>query len=206
MSDKARTDRAPAWLKPTTDFGPLLVFFAAYFKFGFLPATAAIMVATLLALAVSWLVVRRVPLMPVITAVILGIFGGLTLWSGNETFLKMKPTIVMALFSVILLGGLALGRPLLKPLMDAVWAMDEAGWRKLTLRYALFFAAVAVVNEAVWRTQSTDFWVTFKVFGIMGLTLVFVMTQLPLMQRHALPASDPGNKRPGAETDRSDQQ
>ena len=112
--------------------------------------------------------------------------------------------MVSPLYSVILLGGLALGRPLLKPLMDAVWAMDEAGWRKLTLRYALFFAAVALVNEAVWRTQSTDFWVTFKVFGIMGLTLVFVMTQLPLMQRHALPESDPGNKRPGAETDRSD--
>ncbi len=184
------TEQSPRWLKPASDFGPLLAFFATYFTLGILPATAVLIATTLVALAVVYLLERRVPVMPVVTAVILGIFGGLTLWSGDETFLKLKPTIVFVLFSAILLGGLAMGRALLKPLLGSAWTMDDPGWRKLTLRFAVFFAAMALLNEIVWRTQSTDFWVTFKVFGITGLTLVFVMTQVPLMQRHAAAVPD----------------
>ena len=122
---------------------------------------------------------------------IVGIFGGLTLWLQDETFLKMKPTIVQSIFSLVLLGGLAVNKPLLKPLLGTAWQMDDVGWRKLTLRFALFFAAMAVLNEAVWRTQSTSFWVTFKVFGIMGLTLVFALSQAQLMQLHALEGEGP---------------
>lgn len=177
---------APRWLKPSVDFGPLIVFFSAYYIGDLLTATAALMVATAVALAVALWVERRVPPMPLITAAIVGIFGGLTLWLEDDTFIKMKPTIVMGLLAAILLAGLAFGRPLLKPLLGTAWQMTDAGWRALTLRFGLFYIAMAFLNELVWRTQSESFWVTFKVFGIMGLTLVFVIAQAPLMTRHRL--------------------
>ncbi len=180
----------PPWLKPTVDYGPLTVFFLAYWARDLLTATAALMAATAIVLALSLIVAKRVPMMPLATAATVGIFGGLTLWFEDETFIKMKPTIIEALFSLVLFGGLALGRPLLKPLMGAAWPMDDTGWRRLTLRFAFFFAAIAVLNEIVWRTQSTDFWVAFKVFGIMGLTLLYAIAQAPLMKRHALAPPD----------------
>jgi len=184
----------PKWLSPTVDYGPLAVFFAAYFMADLLTATAALMVATAVALALSLAVRRKVPLLPVITAVIVGVFGGLTLWLEDETFIKMKPTIIQAIFAAVLLGGLALGRPLLKPLLGAALPpMDDVGWRRLTLRYGLFFIAMAALNEAVWRTQSTDFWVTFKVFGIVALTLIFGVAQVPLISRHRLPEEASGS-------------
>lgn len=178
------TNKPPVWLKPTTDFGPLIVFFIAYLRFDLMAATAALMVATVIALALSLLIARRVPMMPVITAVIVGIFGGLTLWLDDEMFIKLKPTIVQGLISAVLLGGLIFGKPLLRPVMGATWPMDDAGWRRLTFRFGCFFAAMAVVNEIVWRTQSTDTWVTFKVFGLMGLTFIFGLFQMPLLNRH----------------------
>ncbi len=187
---------SPNWLKPTVDYGPLAVFFAAYLARDLLTATAALMAATAVALALSLLIARRIPWMPLATAITVGVFGGLTLWFNDETFIKMKPTIIEALFSLVLFGGLAIGRPLLKPLMGAAWPMDDTGWRRLTLRFAFFFAAIAVLNEIVWRTQSTDFWVAFKVFGIMGLTLLYAIAQAPLMKRYALapPARNNVNK------------
>ena len=177
---------SPAWLRPTTEYGPLAAFFLAYLLWGLLPATAALLVATAASLALSLLFTGRVPAMPLVTAVIVGLFGGLTLWLNDETFIKMKPTIVQALFAAVLLGGLAVGRPLLKPLLGQVWPIDDAGWRRLTLRFALFFAAMAMLNEIVWRTQSTDVWVSFKVFGILLLTLLFALAQTPLITRHRL--------------------
>ena len=176
----------PPWLRPASDYGPIAVFFIAYVMSDLLWATGALMAATAVALGLSLAIARRVPLMPLITAGVVGVFGGLTLILQDETFIKMKPTIVQTLFAAILLGGLALGRPLLKPLMGTAWSMDDQGWRKLTFRFALFFLAMAGLNEAVWRTQSTDFWVSFKVFGILGLTLLFALAQTPLMRRHHL--------------------
>lgn len=192
MSLQSATE--PKWLTPTVDYGPLVVFFATYFLTSdLLTATAVLMGATAVALVLSLAVRRKLPLMPLVTAAIVGVFGGLTLWLADETFIKMKPTIIQAIFAVVLLGGLALGRPLLKPLLGAALPpMSEAGWRQLTLRYGLFFAAMAVLNEVVWRTQSTDFWVTFKVFGIIGLTLAFGVAQVPLITRHKLPEQAPG--------------
>jgi intracellular septation protein len=191
MTDKKAE---PAWLKPVVDYVPLAIFFAAYLfapktddNSSLLTATAALMIATAIALVISLIVARRVPMMPLITAVIVGVFGGLTLWLKDDTFIKMKPTIVEALFSLILFGGLLFKKPLLKPLMSSAWPMDDTGWHKLTLRFAWFFASMAVLNEIVWRTQSTDFWVSFKVFGLMILTLLFAVAQARLMQRHALP-------------------
>ena len=181
------TKQAPPWLRPLVDYGPLAAFLIAYWRADLMIATGALMAATALVLAVSLLVERRVPLMPLITAAVVGLFGGLTLALQDESFIKMKPTIVQALFAVILLGGLAFGRPLLKPLMAAAWQMDDEGWRRLTFRFGLFFVAMAALNELVWRTQSTDFWVNFKVFGIMGLTLLFAIAQAPLLKRHHRP-------------------
>jgi intracellular septation protein len=183
----------PRWLKPTVDYGPLAAFFLTYLIAGLMAATAAIIIASLIALVLSWFTERRVPLIPLITAVIVAVFGGLTLWLNDETFIKMKPTIVQALFAAILLGGLALDKPLLKPLLGAALpGMSHAAWRQFTLRYALFFIGMAALNEVVWRTQSTDFWVTFKVFGLSGLTILFILSQIPFVTRHSAAAASEG--------------
>ena len=183
----------PSWLKPTVDYGPIIVFFVVYLLSSngkdnqqLLSATAAIMIATIVALIISLIVAKRVPMVPLVTAGIVGIFGGLTLWFKDDTFIKMKPTIVEALFSLILFGGLIFKHSLLKILLGSAWKMDDQGWNKLTLRFAFFFASMSILNEIVWRTQSTDFWVNFKVFGLMALTLIFAITQAPLIQKHAL--------------------
>jgi intracellular septation protein len=176
----------PGWLKPSIDYGPVAIFFLVYLKWDLITATGALMAATVLALGVSLIVAKRVPTMPLITAVIVGIFGGLTLWLQDERFIKMKPTIVEAMFSIVLFAGLAFRKPLLKPLMEAAWPMDDEGWTKLTWRFAWFFAAMAVLNEIVWRNLSTEIWVSFKVFGLMILTLAFAVFQAPLMRRHMI--------------------
>ena len=177
---------APPWLRPLVDYGPLAAFFIGYVLDGLMVATAALMAATAAALALSLAVVRTVPRLPLITAAIVGVFGGLTLWLDDPAFIKMKPTIVQSLFAIILLGGLAAGRPLLRPVLGMAmpWPLSDRGWRVLTLRWGLFFAVMAGVNELVWRTQPTDVWVNFKVFGILVLTLVFAVAQAPMLQRH----------------------
>jgi intracellular septation protein len=191
---------APRWLQPAVDYGPLAIFFASYLAGGLMAATAAIIAASLVALGVAWSLQRRVPLIPLITAGVVAVFGGLTLWLQDETFIKMKPTIVQLLFALILLGGLALGRPLLKPLLGKMMPpLSDSAWRRFTLRYALFFIAMAALNEVVWRTQSTDFWVTFKVFGLSGLTILFILTQMPFIARETrtAEAAEGGSKPPG---------
>lgn len=181
---------APAWLRPAVDYGPLAAFFAVYWLSDLMTATLAIMIATGIALVLSFWIERRIPPMPLLTAVVVGVFGGLTLWLEDETFFKMKPTIVQLLFAAVLFGGLLFKRPLLKPLLASAWPLDDAGWVKLSSRFAWFFIAMAILNEAVWRTQSTDFWVTFKVFGIMGLTFVFVASQVFFMRAHMAPLEE----------------
>jgi intracellular septation protein len=178
------TSRAPRGLKPAVDYGPLAVFFASYVTLGLMAATAALIAASLIALSLAWFLERRVPLVPLVTAAIVVVFGGLTLWLQDETFIKMKPTIVQALFAAILLVGLAFGRPLLKPLIGPMLPpMSDRAWRQFTGRYALFFVAMAALNELVWRTQSTDLWVTFKVFGLPALTILFILSQIPFVAR-----------------------
>ena len=153
-------------------------------------ATAVFMVAMLIALAVSWVLTRHLAVMPLITGVVVLVMGGLTLWLQDDIFIKVKPTIVNTFFGVVLLLGLLFGRSLLAYVFDAAFSLDAEGWRKLTLRWGLFFLFLAVLNEVVWRTQTTDFWVAFKVWGIMPITMIFAMAQLPLMQRHMIEVAD----------------
>ncbi|BBE73399.1 septation protein A [Oharaeibacter diazotrophicus] len=173
-------------VKLALELGPLGVFFFANARADIFTATAAFMAAMVVSLAISWTLTRRLAVMPVVTGVVVLVFGTLTLVLHDDTFIKMKPTIVNGLFAAVLLGGLAFGKALLGYVFDGAFRLDAAGWRKLTLRWGLFFVFLAVVNEAVWRTQTTDFWVAFKVWGIMPITLVFSALQLPLMSRHAL--------------------
>ena len=195
-------------LKLVLDLGPLLLFFLANSRPAlFLPlvspilpadialgehtgifvATAVFMVAVVLALAVSYALTRHLPVMPLVTAVIVLVFGSLTLILHDELFIKLKPTIIYLLFGAVLLGGLAAGKSLLGMVFDSVFHLTEEGWRRLTLRWALFFFALAILNEIVWRSQTTDVWVTFKVFGVVPLTFLFAALQYPLLTRYAAP-------------------
>ena len=172
-------------VKIALDLGPLVLFFFANSRFGIFTATATFMVAVLAALAASYVLTRRLPIMPVVTAIIVLVFGGLTLILHNDTFIKVKPTIIYALFGAVLLGGLLFGKTLLGVGFDSLFHLTEEGWRKLTVRWALFFFVLAVLNEIVWRNTSTNVWVDFKVFGVMPLTLVFGALQYPLLQKYA---------------------
>ena len=172
----------PALFMPLV--GPLLPAAASGEKAGIFVATAVFMVAILVALVVSYALTRHLPVMAMVTAVIVVVFGGLTLVLHDDTFIKMKPTIIYLLFGGILLGGMLFNKPLLAVVFDSVFDLTEEGWRKLTLRWVIFFFALAVLNEVVWRTQSTDFWVSFKAFGILPLTFIFAALQYPLLAKY----------------------
>src|SRR6185295_815242 len=192
-------------LKLALEMGPLLLFFfansrpALFMPFvapllpeaiageraGIFVATAVFMLAILASLTISYALTRHLPVMAIVTAVVVVVFGSLTLVLQDDTFIKMKPTIIYVLFGGLLLGGLWFGKPLLASVFDAVFHLNDEGWRKLTLRWAIFFLALAVLNEIVWRTQTTDFWVSFKVFGVVPLTFVFAALQYPLLQKYA---------------------
>ena len=173
------------WLKLTLDIGPLVLFFAANARFGIFTATAVFMVAVLVALVVAYAKTRRIEIMPLVTAVIVVIFGGLTLILHDELFIKLKPTIIYVLFGGTLVGGLLLGKSFLGILFDSVFDLTDEGWRKLTWRWAFFFFALAVLNEIVWRNFSTDVWVSFKLFGAVPLTFLFAAAQYPLLTKYA---------------------
>ena len=171
-------------LKLVLDIGPLVLFFAANAKFGIYAATGSFMVAVLIALAVSYAMTRHIAIMPVVTAVIVLVFGGLTLVLHDDLFIKLKPTIIYVLFGGTLLAGLALDKPFLSIMFDQMFHLTAEGWRKLTWRWVLFFFALAVLNEMVWRNASTDFWVSFKLFGVVPLTFVFGALQYPLLVKY----------------------
>jgi intracellular septation protein len=185
-------------LKLVLDIGPLILFFAANARFGIFAATAGFMVAVLIALAVSYALTRHIEVMPIVTAIIVLIFGGLTLVLHDELFIKLKPTIIYLLFGGTLLGGLALGKPLLGMVFDQMFHLTDEGWRKLTWRWVLFFFALAVLNEIVWRTQTTDFWVSFKLFGVVPLTFLFGAVQMPLINKYSVSSSSSPGRREAA--------
>jgi intracellular septation protein len=204
-SDPAHKDVNPL-LKLAIEMGPLMVFFFANARGEWLIerfpvlaniggpifiATALFMAATVLALVVSWILIRSLPIMPLISGIVVLVFGSLTLWLHDENFIKMKPTIINALFGVILLGGLYFGKSLLGYVFDSAFKLNAEGWRKLTMRWGIFFLFLAVLNEAVWRSFSTDFWVAFKVWGTMPITLLFTFAQMPLVMKYSIEQAAP---------------
>ena len=183
MTPKAQLNPA---LKLVLDLGPLLLFFVANSRYGIFVATALFMAGIVSALGISYALTRHLPLMPLVTAVVVVVFGTLTLVLHDELFIKVKPTIIYVLFSGALLIGLAFGKSLLGVVFDSVFHLTEEGWRKLTLRWGLFFLALALLNEVVWRTQTTNVWVSFKVFGVVPLTFIFAALQYPLLHKYAV--------------------
>ncbi len=198
-------------LKLVLEMGPLMLFFLANQRpalfrplllpllgeslltgeqAGLFTATAVFMLAMIVSLILTWRILHTLPIMPVVSGIVVLIFGGLTLALADELFIKLKPTIVNCLFGAALLGGLAFGKSLLPYVLDSVFQLDEEGWRKLTVRWGLFFFFLAALNEVVWRTQTSDFWVAFKVWGTMPITIVFALLQTPLIMKHALPENE----------------
>ena len=176
--------------KLATELGPLIVFFVVNAKFNLFAATGAFMVAIVAAMIASYMVTKHIPMMALVTGVIVLVFGTLTLVLHDETFIKMKPTIVYSLFAGVLGGGLLFGRSFIAIMFDQMFNLTAQGWRILTFRWAIFFLAMAILNEIIWRTQTTDFWVAFKAFGVIPLTMGFAITQMPLIKRYHLePAS-----------------
>lgn len=188
-------------MKLALEVGPLVLFFLMNSRYGIFVATQWFMGATVVSLVLSRVLFGRIAVMPLVTAGFVLVFGGLTVWLQDDHFIKLKPTIVNTLFAVILLGGVVLGRPLLRYVFGDIFSLTEEGWRQLTIRWGLFFAFLAIVNEIVWRNFSTDTWVAFKSFGIMPITLIFAFAQLSLIRQHDLAPADAENT---ARTERLD--
>ena len=168
------------------DIGPLAVFFIFYLRSDLKSAIIPLMIATIIAVLFSYIMEKKIPVMPTVGAFIILIFGGLTIYFDNEVFFKMKPTIINLLFALILYGGMIVKKPLLKFLLSAAIKLEDEGWKILTQRWISFFIALAILNEIVWRTQSTDIWVSFKVFGILPITFIFTMIQFPLIKKYQI--------------------
>ena len=168
------------------DIGPLAVFFIFYTRSGLQASILPLMIATVIAVLFSYILEKKIPIMPTVGAGIVLVFGGLTIYFDNEIFIKMKPTIINLVFAIILYGGMLIRKPFLKILLGAALKLEEEGWRILTYRWIGFFIALAILNEIVWRTQSTDIWVNFKVFAILPITFIFTMTQFPLIKKYQI--------------------
>ena len=168
------------------DIGPLAIFFIFYTRSGLQASILPLMIATVIAVLFSYILEKKIPIMPTVGAGIVLVFGGLTIYFDNEVFIKMKPTIINLVFAVILYGGMLIRKPFLKILLGAALKLEEEGWRILTNRWIGFFIALAILNEIVWRTQSTDIWVNFKVFAILPITFIFTMTQFPLIKKYQI--------------------
>ena len=171
-------------LKLLLDIGPLAIFFLAYKLSGVFAATASIMVCTLISLAVTYWFEKKIAIMPLVSGLIITIFGTLTLYLHDDSFIKMKPTFVNLIFASILLGGLFYKKTLLKYVLGSALTISDTGWRILTLRWGLFFIFLSALNELIWRNFPMDFWVNFKVFGMFTLTIIFTISQLPLIKKY----------------------
>jgi len=185
----AETRQINPLLKLALDLGPLILFFIANARFDIFVATGTFMVAISIAIAIGIAIERKVSPMPLVTLVLVLVFGGLTLWLENDIFIKMKPTVLYVMFAGVLWGGLMAGRIFLKYLLAQSINLPDAAWRTLTHRWVIFFLTLAVLNEFVWRSFSTDVWVAFKVWGVLPLTFLFVLTQTPFIARHQIEES-----------------
>lgn len=168
------------------ELGPLVAFFAANWLGGIFWGTGVFMAATAVSLAASWMLTGKLAMVPLVSAVFVAVFGALTLWLHSDLFIKVKVTLVNLLFGAVLLGGAAMGRSYLKLIMGEAVKLQEKAWLTLSIRWGVFFLAMAALNEIVWRNFSTDVWVNFKVFGLLPLTLVFALANTPFMSKHMI--------------------
>tara|TARA_B100000530_G_C15772188_1_gene413998 strand:+ start:235 stop:789 length:555 start_codon:yes stop_codon:yes gene_type:complete len=176
-----------SFIKFATDFGPLLAFFIIYYKNDkdLVSAIPALIIATLIAICVIYMLEKRIPILPLMGAVLVCLFGGLTIFFDNPIFIYLKPTIINLIFAFALFfGKVVLNKNFLKKLFESSIKLEEAGWDKLIIRWVGFFIFLAILNEAVWRTQTEEFWINFKVWGILPITFVFTAFQLPLIQKY----------------------
>jgi intracellular septation protein len=190
MTAAAKTRQSPL-TKLALDLGPLILFFAAFKFGGIFVATGVFMAASIASLAIGYAMTRKISPMPLLTAILVLIFGGLTLYLQNAMFLKIKITILYSFFGAILLGGLAFNRLFIKTVFSEAFELDEAGWRKLTWRWGLFAFALAALNEFIWRNYSTNIWVDFKVWAIIPLVFLFALAQTPLVMKHQIEEETP---------------
>lgn len=188
MAEKTKHSRG--LLRAVADYGPLIAFFVTYKGFGLLAATAVLVMATIIAVALVYSMDRKIAFFPLVSAAIVSVFGGLTLFFDDDRFIKLKPTIVSGIFSALFLYAWLRSKEWLKIVMGQAIHLKPEGWRRLTLRWSFLFLGLAVANELIWRTQTTETWVSFKVFGITGAVLVFSLLQLPLIQRYQLPEEE----------------
>lgn len=210
MTDKAEPEinwdeLRPQLIKMSLELGPLIIFFIANARADIFTATAWFMGAMVISLALTWFILKKIAVMPLVTGAVVLVFGGLTLWLQDDTFIKIKPTITNGLFAAVLLGGLLFGHSLLKYVFGDVYKLRPEGWSKLTLNWGLFFVVLAVVNEVVWRggniyfpndpKAATDLWVAFKVWGVMPLTVLFSISQVGLLSKYA-PVDEPAHVPP----------
>ena len=176
-----------SFIKFVTDFGPLLAFFIIYYRNDkdLVSAIPALIIATLIAICVIYLLEKRIPILPLMGAILVCLFGGLTIFFDNPVFIYLKPTIINLIFAFALFfGKVVLNKNFLKKLFESSIKLEEAGWDKLIIRWVGFFIFLALLNEAVWRTQTEEFWINFKVWGILPITFIFTAFQLPLIQKY----------------------
>ncbi len=190
MSEPQQQSLNPG-LKATLDFAPLGLFFIVFKLHGLPAATAALIAATLISLAIIYTIERKLAVMPLLTGVFVTLFGGLTLYLHNDQFIKMKPTIINLIFASVLLIGVSLKKPMMKYVMEYAVQLTDRGWMLLSLRWGMFFVFLAALNEFIWRNYPTDFWVNFKVFGMLTCTIVFTIAQLPLIKRYLIEPEQP---------------
>ncbi len=200
MTEKSDKPQVNPLLKFALEMGPLIIFFIVNNRAGIFAGTGAFMAATVVALGASYALMRTVPVMPLVTAGFVLVFGGLTLWLNDELFIKLKPTIINLLFAAILLFGVLTNRLLIKLVLEGALQLTERGWRLITWAWICFFVFLAALNEVVWRNSSTDFWVSFKVFGVMPLTIAFSFAMIPIIMRHSLNPETPATDKTADET------
>jgi intracellular septation protein len=185
--------RLPPLARLSLDLGPLILFFIVLRAADIFVATGVFMAAVVAGIGVGFALERRISPMPLITAAVVLVFGGLTLYLHNKTFIKLKPTVIYLIFAAILGGGVATGRNFIKTLFDHAFHLSEEGWRQLTFRWIGFFIAMAILNEIVWRNFSDAFWAGFKLFGAIPLTLLFALAQTPLILKHEVKSEPTGD-------------
>lgn len=194
MSETAQNDpqqKAPHKYRWLMEYGPLLAFFFTNFgagRFGvekpIIVATSVLVILTAVAIVAAWVLERRVPMMTLFAGVAVGFFGGLTIWFDDEFFIKIKPTVISGLFAVVLAGGQLAGRSPIRAMLGGQFKMQDEGWQRLTWIWTAMFATSAIANEIAWRSLSTDGWVSFKLFGLTGISLVFGLMSVPIMTRY----------------------